>query len=121
MSPASRRRPTWVYDAGEEPDPRFSLANERTFLAWARTTLGLLAGAVAAHHFVDPERAWIRGLLVGTLIVLAAGCTALAFWRWARIERAMRERQPLPGFADGYLLAAGLLIACVLVALALVL
>lgn len=31
---------------GEEPDPRFTLANERTFLAWTRTALALLASAV---------------------------------------------------------------------------
>lgn len=36
-----QRRPTWVYEAGEEPDPRFSLANERTFLAWVRTAFSL--------------------------------------------------------------------------------
>ena len=35
----------WVSaDDGEEPDYRFTLANERTFLAWVRTALGLLAG-----------------------------------------------------------------------------
>ena len=32
---------------GEAPDYRFSLANERTFLAWIRTALGFLAAGVA--------------------------------------------------------------------------
>jgi len=115
------RHPRWVYGAGDEPDPRFSLANERTFLAWARTALGLLAGAVAAHHFVEPDRAWLRGLLVGTLVVVAGACTVMSLLRWARVERAMRLRRPLPGFITGYVLAAGLVLACVLVPLALAL
>ena len=32
---------------GTEPDPRFTFANERTFLAWIRTALGFLAAGVA--------------------------------------------------------------------------
>ena len=46
MSSTRSRWPGWVYGVGDEPDPRFSLANERTFLAWVRTSLGLVAGAV---------------------------------------------------------------------------
>ena len=42
----SDRWPGYVYGEGEEPDYRFSLANERTFLAWIRTSLGLVAAAV---------------------------------------------------------------------------
>ena len=42
-----RRFPRRVYGAGQEPDVRFSLANERTFLAWVRTSLALVAGGVA--------------------------------------------------------------------------
>src|SRR5690242_12758931 len=43
------RWPRWVYDAGDEPDYRFSFANERTFLAWIRTALALIAGGVGLH------------------------------------------------------------------------
>lgn len=46
--------PMGVYDDGDEPDPRFTLANERTFLAWVRTTLAMLAGAVALHSLEFP-------------------------------------------------------------------
>ena len=42
-----QRRPDSVYGIGEEPDPRFSMANERTSLAWMRTALALVAGGVA--------------------------------------------------------------------------
>jgi putative membrane protein len=41
----ARRR--W-YDEGVDPDRRYSLANERTFLAWIRTSLALVADAIRA-------------------------------------------------------------------------
>src|SRR3984893_15268857 len=50
VRPAKRpsvTRPGWCPVAEGEPDYRFTLANERTFLAWQRTALGLLAAAVA--------------------------------------------------------------------------
>ena len=37
---------------GEEPDPRFTLANERTFLAWIRTALALVASGIGLEAFV---------------------------------------------------------------------
>src|SRR3954470_20484811 len=46
-SPDAPRWPRWVYGVGTRPDHRFSLANERTFLAWVRTSLAMLAGGVA--------------------------------------------------------------------------
>ena len=60
------RRPQWVYGVGEEPDYRFSLANERTFLAWVRTALGLLGGGVAVEAFgvASPH---LRSVLAVTL------------------------------------------------------
>lgn len=62
------RHPHWVYDHGSEPDPRFTLANERTFLARARTVLGLLAGAVALHSFQVPSIEVLRDGLIVVLI-----------------------------------------------------
>jgi putative membrane protein len=92
-----KRWPGWVYDEGQEPDARFSLANERTFLAWVRTALALLAGGVALEalriSFPGPARQ-----VVSVLLILLALCAAVTGWvRWARSERAMRRDQPLPG------------------------
>lgn len=47
MTGEPRRFPDGLYKRGSEPDARFSLANERTFLAWIRTALALIAGGVA--------------------------------------------------------------------------
>ncbi|WP_405498932.1 YidH family protein [Nocardia sp. NBC_00511] len=78
-------------------DYRFSLANERTFLAWIRTALGLLAGAVAAqtlaeHFSSGGMRRAIAACCAGLAMVLAA----VAQRRWARVEAAMRRGDRLP-------------------------
>lgn len=110
------RHPRWVYDAGQEPDPRYTLANERTFLAWVRTALAMLAGGVALHALQIPEPGWARGLLAVLLIGFGAVITVLALIRWARVERAMRAGQPLPAFSLGYLLTAAIVVGAVLLA-----
>lgn len=115
----TRRRPHWVYDAGEEPDPRFTLANERTFLAWVRTALAMLAGGVALHALGVPDSTPLRNLLAITLVLFGALVTALALVRWTRVERAMREGTALPAFNLGFVLAAAVVLSSVLLALAL--
>ena len=90
------RWPSSVYAHGQEPDPRFSLANERTFLAWIRTALALVAGAAAVDALPLPLADTVQNLLAGGL-ALAGLLTAGAAWRgWSRTERAMREDRPLP-------------------------
>jgi putative membrane protein len=87
-----------VYGVGTEPDPRFSFANERTFLAWIRTALGFIAAGVALSAVVrlgsggGPEVRSASILLVGCGLLSGVG----ALVRWARSERAMRLEQPLP-------------------------
>ena len=50
----SRRRVSaWALGGGTEPDPRFTLANERTFLAWIRTSLAMVAGGIAVEAFTS--------------------------------------------------------------------
>ncbi|CAL9499424.1 Inner membrane protein YidH [Nocardiopsis dassonvillei] len=79
--------------AGGDPvDYRFTLANERTFLAWVRTALALLAGAVAVLHLLplgwDQAPRTVVGL---TLAALAAIITVYAPMRWYRVQRIMRN------------------------------
>lgn len=94
---AAPRRPRRVFGVGEEPDPRFTLANERTVLAWVRTSLAFVAAGLAAavaDGFVD------TGFLLRVVALLAVGVGAVlavsALLRWARTERAMRVGEPLP-------------------------
>jgi putative membrane protein len=111
------RQPRWVYESGEEPDPRYSLANERTFLAWVRTSLALLAGGIALEAIQLPATDWARHLLAIVLVLFGGTVTVLALVRWARIERAMRTGQPLPSFQLGFLLTGAVVVGAVLVAL----
>jgi putative membrane protein len=110
-----RRWPEWVYGAGEDPDYRFSFANERTFLAWVRTALALLACGVALDAVDLGASPGLQRALAVVLVVLGLAVAVLAWTRWARSERAMRRREPLPGPALTAVLSAGLLVVGVAV------
>lgn len=86
-----------LFPEGEEPDPRFTLANERTFLAWVRTSLAFLAGGIALQAFEIPNISATAQRVGAIVIVLMALLIALgAAVRWVRVERAMRTSRPLP-------------------------
>ena len=92
------RWPRRVYGAGSDPDPRFTFANERTFLAWIRTGLGFLAAGVAiaaVARWTDHLGLEIR-LTSVVLIICGLVCGISAFSRWMGNERAMRLNEPLP-------------------------
>ncbi|MGT2434211.1 YidH family protein (plasmid) [Cupriavidus basilensis] len=91
------REPRWRRD-GTEPDYRFSLANERTFLAWIRTGLGLLAGGILLDQFSTRlgQHTVIVALAIA-LSFLAALLCAVAYVRWRANEIAMRHARRLPG------------------------
>lgn len=116
----SARWPRRVYDEGDEPDPRFTLANERTFLAWIRTALALMAGGVGieALNAVTDQPSIVRTVLAVSLLLAGVLCSATAFTRWMTAERALRRSHPLPApkLAPvlGYGLAAVGVMACVL-------
>ncbi|AGL20516.1 hypothetical protein L083_7006 [Actinoplanes sp. N902-109] len=83
--------------AGEKPDYRFSLANERTFLAWIRTGLALLAGGLASAQFLQPlPIAHLREVIAVAMLVLGGVVAVRAVDHWARTERAMRLGTDLP-------------------------
>jgi putative membrane protein len=104
MSTSHRRWPGWVYGSGAEPDYRFSFANERTFLAWIRTALALLAGGVALHALDPAFGELTQRALALLLVLLGLFCAVVSWFRWARAERAMRRGEPLPAFALGVVL-----------------
>jgi len=118
--PVDRRArfPRWVYGQGTEPDPRFTLANERTFLAWIRTSLALIAAGIGVHalHLQIPETLGDVAAIV--LIVAGIGAAGQAFVGWARNERAMRQGRPLHGAVTASLLTVVVVLTTVLLALA---
>ena len=107
----------WQVDTGDgtEPDYRFTLANERTFLAWIRTALGLLAGGVAVRQLVQPfELSGARTLLALLAIAGSAVLAVGGYLRWVGVQRAVRRSEPLPAAPLVPFVAAGLLlVACV--------
>ncbi|HET7277420.1 MAG TPA: DUF202 domain-containing protein [Dermatophilaceae bacterium] len=113
---AERRRPESVYGVGEEPDPRFSLANERTALAWMRTALALVGGGVAVVSVASLGALPKWSALVGAASCLGGGILAgRAVLGWARTERALRERRPLPAPRALLWLAGGVVLLALLV------
>lgn len=93
---ADKRWPHWLYEVGEDPDYRFSFASERTFLAWIRTALALLAAGIAMDSFdlSLPDR--VQEILAAILVLMGMVCALSSVVRWARAERAMRLGQSLP-------------------------
>src|SRR5690349_23131098 len=83
---------------GTEPDPRFTFANERTFLAWSRTALALVVAGLAIVQLLPPFPGVPIGrqLLGIPLIVLGAVLAVVAYGEWVRNQRALRHSQPLP-------------------------
>lgn len=109
-SSARTRWPGFVYDVGEQPDYRFSFANERTYLAWVRTALALLAAGVALDVVDLDMPARLQVALATFLVVLGLVCAMLAWLRWAAAERAMRCGRPLPRLQFPLVLSLGLVI-----------
>ena len=100
--------PRWRQE-GEEPDYRFSLANERTLLAWVRTALALMAGGVAVRAVDLTVGEGLQTAMSVWLVVLGMVLAVGSWLRWARAERAMRRREPLPSSPIGAVVAFGVL------------
>jgi len=91
-----RSSPGWWPTGGEEPDPRWSLANERTLLAYQRTALGLVVAgfAVTGSHSVADTPAWLAAAGL-PLILLGAAVGLVGRQRFLAAQAAMREGRPL--------------------------
>ncbi len=91
-------------DVGDDPDARFTFANERTFLAWIRTSVAMMSpGFVvdrfglflrelgsrtgAAHVRLSPA---VSSFLVGDLLMGFGGALALlSAWRYHVVDRSI--------------------------------
>ena len=98
MTDAEPQGPGGSATEGTEPDPRFTFANERTFLAWSRTALALVVAGLGVVQLLPPFPGvpWGRHVLGVPLIVFGAVVAVTAYGEWVRSQRAMRLGQPLP-------------------------
>lgn len=104
---------------GTTPDYRFSLANERTFLAWIRTALALVGGGIAVDQFLpDLDPPYLRTAIAVALIVLGGFAAGRAVIRWVQSERAIRLGEDLPPSRFPGVLAAVLGLGAVFIAVA---
>jgi putative membrane protein len=102
-------QPRWWPVEGEEPDPRWTLANERTLLAYSRTALGLVVAglAIAGSHTVADLPLWFA--VLGLPVITLGAVVALAGRRrFLEAQRAMRRHEPLPAPTAASLLALGI-------------
>jgi putative membrane protein len=114
----SARFPASVFTRGEEPDARFTLANERTFLAWIRTSLAFLAAGVALELLGLDLHAGLRLAASLVLVIVGMLIPVLAWMGWMRTERALRESRPLPASLLGATLGIAVTIVGILLLLA---
>jgi putative membrane protein len=116
MSTADPARQSEPKDHEQEPDYRFTLANERTFLAWIRTALALIAGGVAVVQLVPAFG--VPGVRHALGVVLTAGggiLAALAVRRWKSVQTAMRRGGDLPPPRLPVLLGVAILAVTILI------
>jgi putative membrane protein len=105
-----------------EPDYRFTLANERTFLAWIRTSLGSLAGGVALHELVPSSTfSGARTAIALSCMVLSFILATGAYFHWKTAQRAIRCGEPLRGTALVTIVTGALSVMAVVACLAILL
>ena len=98
-----------------EPDYRFTLANERTFLAYERTAIGLVAAALAVLHLLDSD--WPEQALGGLLLLSGAIAAAGGYARFRMVDAAMKDGRDLPANPALHLLAVAVVLCLVAAAI----
>jgi len=113
--PAAASPPTRVpAPHEEEPDYRFTLANERTMLAWLRTALALIAGGVAVETFaLNLQPQWLPGVIGLVAVILGAVIAVAGYLHWGRVQQAMRRGRPLPTQYAAPMITVGIVIISV--------
>lgn len=109
MDESRPRRPLWVYQAGSEPDPRFSLANERTLLSWIRTATGFAAGGGGSLLVRDLVGRELALFLSVSAFSLSLSIVVGAVSRWAVTERALRLDRALPSPTMAFLVGGAVI------------
>lgn len=123
VPPRSRTgRTARAYSSGmaapPEPDPRFLLANERTYLAWVRTSLALLAAAAAVTAVDLPMSLTVQRLMATVLAVIGMA-SALEGWRsWRRRDAALYANEPIAPARATTLITGGLFLVGVVLIVA---
>lgn len=115
------RFPKSVYGVGRDPDPRFSLANERTFLSWIRTSLAFVAAGVALEAVELPMNDAARVVATVVFLLLAVIVPGYAWFQWVRNERHLRRGEPLNPPHLGLVIAVLLFVAVISLAVGLIL
>lgn len=95
------------------------LANERTFLAWIRTSLALLATGAALIAFDVPISEGWRDVAASVFVLLGIAAAVQAWLGWRATDAAIREGGAIPAPALRTVLAAGVIAAVAIVGLGL--
>jgi putative membrane protein len=101
-------RPRDAHEPGGEPDERFTLANERTYLAWIRTAMALIGGGLAAGQLLEFQSKAARLAVALPPIILGAVLALTSYRRWEANQRALRLGEPLPTGGPPRILAIGI-------------
>lgn len=109
------RFPHSVYGTGDEPDPRFTLANERTFLAWVGAGLALISAGVGLDSLASALNPGLR--LAASVVLVLGGIVSAgqAWFGWMNTEKSLRHHRPLPATTFAVVLPVVLGIAAILI------
>lgn len=100
---------------GKDPDPRFSLANERTVLAWVRTASAFIVAGIALESLGSNVEFNMRFLGASALILTGATLPIMAWFHWRATEHALRLERPLPRSISMYLVVISICVTAVLI------
>lgn len=99
-----------------EPDYRYSLANERTYLAWVRTGLALIAGGIGIRIFIsDAGGSWLLYIAALGSCLLGGVLTVTSYRHWIDVQKSMETGAPLPTQRGPLILTIGVVALMVVV------